>query len=32
VDRVKFLGFQVGVNGVKADPERVYSIIEWPEP
>jgi hypothetical protein len=32
VDRVEFLGFQVGVNGVEADPERVRSIVEWPEP
>ncbi len=32
MDRVEFLGFQVGVNGVEADPERVHSIVKWPEP
>jgi hypothetical protein len=32
VKEVEFLGFRVGVEGVQADPDRVKSIQEWPEP
>ena len=30
--RVIFLGFVVTAEGVSADPEKVKSIVEWPEP
>ena len=29
---VDFLGFIVGVNGIKLDPNKVKSIREWPQP
>jgi RNase H-like domain found in reverse transcriptase/Reverse transcriptase (RNA-dependent DNA polymerase) len=32
VPEVEFLGFIVGIEGVRADPERIRSIVEWPEP
>ena len=32
VQEVEFLGFIVGSDGVRADPERIRSITEWPEP
>jgi Reverse transcriptase (RNA-dependent DNA polymerase) len=31
VPKVEFLGFIVGIEGVRADPERIRSIVEWPE-
>lgn len=31
-DRVEFLGFIVGTDGVSADPERIRTITEWPVP
>ena len=27
-----FLGFIVGTNGIRIDPEKIRSIIEWPTP
>lgn len=27
-----FLGFVISTNGVKMDPEKVQSILEWPSP
>jgi len=32
VKEVEFLGFLVGTKGVRADPERIRSVVEWPEP
>ncbi|KAF4627116.1 hypothetical protein G7Y89_g11043 [Cudoniella acicularis] len=32
VEKVEFLGFIVGNDGVKADPERIRAIKDWPEP
>jgi transposase InsO family protein len=32
VKEVEFLGFLVGINGVQADPERIRSVVEWPQP
>jgi hypothetical protein len=32
IKEVEFLGFLIGTEGVCMDPERVCSIIEWPEP
>jgi hypothetical protein len=32
IKEVEFLGFLIGTEGIYTDPERVYSIIEWPEP
>lgn len=29
---VKFLGFIIGTDGVKIDPEKIKSIEEWPTP
>jgi Reverse transcriptase (RNA-dependent DNA polymerase). len=29
---VKFLGFIVGVNGIKIDPDKTRSVQEWPVP
>ena len=29
---VDFLGFIVGVNGIRMDPEKIKSIMEWPTP
>jgi len=29
---VKFLGHRVGIDGVKADPQRCAAIAEWPVP
>ena len=29
---VEFLGYLVGVNGIKMDPEKVKAIKEWPRP
>lgn len=29
---VAFLGFLIGVRGVRADPARVVSITSWPIP
>jgi hypothetical protein len=26
------LGFLIRIKGIYTDPERVYSIIKWPEP
>jgi len=31
-DSITFLGFIVSAEGVSADPEKVRSIVEWPEP
>jgi hypothetical protein len=30
--KVKFLGFIIGIKGVRADPKRIRSIVKWPEP
>ena len=32
VKEVEFLGFFVGTEGVRADPERIRSVVEWPKP
>ena len=29
---VDFLGFIVGVNGIRMDPEKIKSIMDWPTP
>ena len=29
---VKFLGYQIGVDGIRADPDRVRDIEELPDP
>ena len=29
---VTFLGFVVSVNGIRMDPEKIKSIVEWPTP
>ncbi|RYC80447.1 hypothetical protein BFJ63_vAg16669 [Fusarium oxysporum f. sp. narcissi] len=31
-DRVEFLGFILTTEGVEMDPERIRTIVEWPEP
>jgi hypothetical protein len=31
IREVEFLGFLIGTEGIRADPERICSIIEWPE-
>ena len=32
VDTVEFLGFIVSTTGVNTDPERVWTITDWPMP
>jgi hypothetical protein len=32
IKEVEFLGFLIGTEGIRADPEQVRSIIKWPEP
>ncbi|XP_072997522.1 uncharacterized mitochondrial protein AtMg00860-like [Typha latifolia] len=32
VDQVIFLGFVVTSEGVRADPEKVKAIVDWPKP
>jgi hypothetical protein len=32
IKEVEFLGFLIGTEGIRTDPEQVYSIIKWPEP
>lgn len=29
---VKFLGFIIGTEGIRVDPEKIQSILEWPTP
>ena len=29
---VKFLGYVVGITGVKMDPKKIKIILKWPEP
>ena len=30
--QVKFLGFIISNKGIKIDPDKVKSIVEWPTP
>lgn len=32
VQETKYLGFYLGVNGLRADPEKTRAIAEWPRP
>jgi len=31
-DRVKFLGYIVGIDGVQTDPDKVKAVLDWPIP
>lgn len=32
VERTKFLGFIVTTNGVEVDPQKIETVVSWPEP
>ena len=32
MQKVEFLGFVIGINGVRMDPAKVESVMAWPTP
>ena len=31
-DKVDYLGFEVGSDGIRTSPEKVKAILDWPQP
>ena len=31
-DKVDYLGFEVGCDGIRTSPEKVKAILDWPRP